>query len=43
MKYNHLDMLPERAFLKVGGQIKPQGGGGSAPTTTTVQNTNIPA
>jgi len=43
MKYNHLDMLPERAFLKVGGQIKPQGGGGSAPTSTTVQNTNIPA
>jgi hypothetical protein len=43
MKYNHLDMLPERAFIKVGGQIKPQGGGGSAPTTTTVQNTNIPA
>lgn len=42
MKYNHLDMLPERAFLKVGGQIKPQGGGGSAPTSTTVQNTNIP-
>jgi hypothetical protein len=43
MKYNHLDMLPERAFIKVGGQIKPQGGGGSAPTSTTVQNTNIPA
>lgn len=43
MKYNHLDMLPERAFIKVGGQIKPQGGGGGAPTTTTVQNTNIPA
>lgn len=42
MKYNHLDMLPERAFIKVGGQIKPQGGGGSAPTSTTVQNTNIP-
>ena len=43
MKYNHLDMLPERAFIKVGGQIKPQGGGSSAPTQTTVQNTNIPA
>jgi hypothetical protein len=42
MKYNHLDMLPERAFIKVGGQIKPQGGGGGAPTSTTVQNTNIP-
>jgi hypothetical protein len=35
-------MLPEQAFIKVGGQIKPQGGGGSAPTSTTVQNTNIP-
>jgi hypothetical protein len=42
MKYNHLDMLPERAFIKVGGKIKPQGGGGGAPTSTTVQNTNIP-
>jgi hypothetical protein len=42
MKYNHLDMLPEQAFIKVGGKIKPQGGGGSAPTSTTVQNTNIP-
>lgn len=42
MKYNHLDMLPERAFLRVGGQIKPQGGGGGAPTSTTVQNTSIP-
>lgn len=42
MKYNHLDMLPERAFIKVGGKIKPQGGGGSAPTSTTVQNTSIP-
>ena len=43
MKYNHFDMLPDRAFLKVGGKIMPQGGGGSsAPTQTTVQNTNIP-
>jgi hypothetical protein len=42
MKYNHLDMLPEQAFIKVGGKIKPQGGGGGAPTSTTVQNTNIP-
>jgi hypothetical protein len=43
MRYNHFDMLPERAFLKVGGKIMPQGGGSSAPTSTTVQNTNIPA
>jgi hypothetical protein len=42
MKYNHFDMLPERAFLKVGGKIMPQGGGGGQPTSTTVQNTSIP-
>jgi hypothetical protein len=42
MKYNHFDMLPDRAFLKVGGKIMPQGGGGGAPTSTTVQNTSIP-
>lgn len=42
MKYNHFDMLPELAFLKVGGRIKPQGGGGGQPTQTTVQNTSIP-
>jgi len=42
MKYGHFSLLPERAFIKVGGQIKPQGGGGGAPTSTTVQNTNIP-
>jgi hypothetical protein len=42
MKYNHFDMLPERAFLKVGGKIMPQGGGGGQPTQTTVQNTSIP-
>lgn len=45
MRYNHFDMLPERAFLKVGGQIKPQGGGGGGnpgPTQTNVTQTNIP-
>jgi len=42
MRYNHLDMLPEQAFIKVGGKIMPQGGGGAQPTSTTVQNTNIP-
>jgi hypothetical protein len=39
-------MLPERAFLKAGGQIKPQGGGSgtsSTPTQTTVSNTSIPS
>jgi hypothetical protein len=39
-------MLPERAFLEVGGQIKPQGGGSgtsSTPTQTNVTNTSIPS
>jgi hypothetical protein len=35
MKYNHFDMLPDRAFLKVGGKIKPQGGGGPSGSTQT--------
>ena len=48
MKYNHITMLPERAFLAVGGRIKPQGGSSgsgsaSTPTSTTVTNTNIPS
>lgn len=47
MKYNHFDLLPEKAFTVVGGQIKPQGGGSgstsSTPTNTTVTNTTIPA
>ena len=46
MRYNHFDMLPERAFLKVGGKIKPQGGGGgnanAGPTQTNVTQTSIP-
>lgn len=42
MKYNHFDMLPERAFLKTGGQIKPQGGGGGTPTQTTTTASTIP-
>lgn len=41
MRYNHFDMLPARAFLKVGGQIKPQGGGGK-PTQTTQTASTIP-
>ena len=40
MKYNHFDMLPELAFLKVGGKIKPQGGGG--PTGSTQTASTIP-
>ena len=45
MRYNHFDMLPDRAFLKVGGRITLEGGGGggqSPPTQQTVTQTNIP-
>jgi hypothetical protein len=35
-------MLPERAFLKVGGKIMPQGGGGGTPTSTNNTTTTIP-
>lgn len=48
MRYNHFDMLPERAFLKVGGRITLEGGGGSGgggnqQSTQTSYQTNIPA
>ena len=45
MRYNHFDMLPERAFLKVGGRITLEGGGGGGQTqqTSTQYQTNIPA
>ena len=46
MRYNHFDMLPERAFLKVGGRITLEGGSGgggsSPPTEQKVTQTNIP-
>jgi len=45
MRYNHLEMLPEEAFQKVGKSIKlyGKGGGGSpAPTNQTVTQTNLP-
>lgn len=46
MKYGHFTLLPEQAFIKVGGQIKPQGGGSSgassAPSSQTVTSTSIP-
>ena len=42
MKYNHFDMLPERAFLKLGGKIMPQGGGSSGQTSSTTNTSNIP-
>lgn len=48
MRYNHFDMLPERAFLKVGGRITLEGGGsggggGQQTSTGTTYQTNIPA
>ena len=45
MRYNHFDMLPERAFQKVGGRMTLEGGGGSpppAPTEQKVTQSNIP-
>ena len=45
MRYNHLEMLPEEAFQKVGKSVKlyGKGGGGSpAPTNQTVTQTNLP-
>ena len=44
MRYNHFDMLPEKAFQPVGKRMTLEGGGSPspAPSTTQVQNTNIP-
>lgn len=44
MRYNHFDMLPERAFRKVGGRITLEGGGGGGgqQQTSTAYQTNIP-
>lgn len=43
MRYNHLEMLPEEAFQKVGKSVKLYGkGGGTAPTQQTVTQTNLP-
>ena len=44
MRYNHLEMLPEEAFQKVGKTIKlyGKGGGGGQPTSQTVTQTNLP-
>lgn len=49
MRYNHFDMLPERAFMKVGGRVTLEGGGsgggggGQTTQTGTTYQTNIPA
>ena len=43
MRYNHLEMLPEEAFQKVGKSVKLYGkGGGSTQSTGTTYTTNIP-
>lgn len=51
MRYDHLSMLPDNAFRKVGGRLATlEGGGGKgggsksapAPTSQTVTNTSIP-
>lgn len=45
MRYNHFDMLPEKAFQRSpSGSIMPQGGGSGSgtPTQTTVNQTSIP-
>ena len=43
MRYTLDSMLPERAFIKEGGQIKPQGGGSNTPTSTSTNTTSIPS
>jgi hypothetical protein len=43
MRYNHLELLPERAFLRIGGRMTYEGGGkggGSAPTQTVQQSSS---
>jgi hypothetical protein len=46
MRYNHLDMLPEKAFQPVGKRMTLEGGGkgggAPAPSSQTVTNTSIP-
>ena len=43
MRYNHFDMLPDRAFLKVGGRTTLEGGsGGGGSQQSTSYQTNIP-
>ena len=47
MRYNHLDMLPDKAFRPVGKHMTLEGGGGSkgggsSTNTTTSYSTNLP-
>lgn len=45
MRYNHLDMLPEKAFQPIGKRMTLEGKGAApapAPSSQTVTNTSIP-
>ena len=44
MRYNHFDMLPEKAFQPIGKRMTLEGccSAPAGPTNTTVTNTNIP-
>jgi hypothetical protein len=43
MRYNHLDMLPEKAFQPVGKRMTLEGGGGGSQTSTgTTYTSNVP-
>ena len=43
MRYNHLDMLPEKAFKPVGKRMTLEGGGGGSQTSTgTTYTSNVP-
>ena len=43
MRYNHLDMLPEKAFRPVGKRMTLEGGGGGSQTSTgTTYTSNVP-
>lgn len=41
MKYNHFDMLPERAFQRVGGRMTLEGGSGGGGNSGTPYYANM--
>lgn len=42
MRYNHFDMLPEKAFRPVGKRMTLEGGSGGGSQTSTSTSTNLP-
>jgi hypothetical protein len=42
MRYNHLDMLPEKAFQRVGKRMTLEGGGSGGGGSSTTTSTNMP-